>query len=107
MFFKYTYLLKLLTVFLAAGMFAFSAGAEEGGHEHHDDLPWYRKYVFSTDHKVISKQFMLASLIFLFIGVREFGLLGAIIGQPLGSSREPTRARKVWSPVARAHSSAN
>lgn len=38
-------------------------------HDHaHHDLPWYRKYVFSTDHKVIAKQFMLASLIFLFIG---------------------------------------
>jgi cytochrome c oxidase subunit 1 len=31
-------------------------------HEHHHDLPWYRKYVFSTDHKVISKLF------FLFVG---------------------------------------
>lgn len=37
-------------------------------HEHHHDLPWYRKYVFSTDHKVIAKQFMLASLLFLFVG---------------------------------------
>lgn len=37
-------------------------------HEHHHDLPWYRKYVFSTDHKVISKQFMLSSLFFLFVG---------------------------------------
>lgn len=37
-------------------------------HEHHHDQPWYRKYVFSTDHKVISKQFMLSSLFFLFVG---------------------------------------
>jgi len=37
-------------------------------HEHHHELPWYRKYVFSTDHKVIAKQFMLASLFFLFVG---------------------------------------
>lgn len=42
--------------------------AEEHGHEHHHELPWYRKYVFSTDHKVIAKQFMLASLFFLFVG---------------------------------------
>lgn len=40
----------------------------EHEHEHHHDLPWYRKYVFSTDHKVISKQFMLSSLFFLFVG---------------------------------------
>jgi len=43
--------------------------AHDHGHDHaHHDLPWYRKYVFSTDHKVIAKQFMLASLIFLFVG---------------------------------------
>ncbi len=46
--------------------------AAEHGHDHehghHHDLPWYRKYVFSTDHKVISKQFMLSSLFFLFVG---------------------------------------
>lgn len=43
---------------------------EHGHHDHHDhhELPWYRKYLFSTDHKVISKQFMLASMIFLFLG---------------------------------------
>ena len=41
---------------------------DEHTHEHHHDLPWYRKYVFSTDHKVIAKQFMLSSLFFLFIG---------------------------------------
>jgi cytochrome c oxidase subunit I len=42
-------------------------GHHDHGHHHHEEPPWYRKYVFSTDHKVISKQFMLASLIFLFI----------------------------------------
>jgi cytochrome c oxidase subunit 1 len=43
--------------------------AHDHGHDHaHHDLPWYRKYVFSTDHKVIAKQFMLASLLFLFVG---------------------------------------
>jgi len=46
------------------------AHIESGAHTeaHHHDLPWYRKYVFSTDHKVIAKQFMLASLTFMFIG---------------------------------------
>ena len=37
-------------------------------HAHHHELPWYRKYVFSTDHKVIAKQFLLSSLFFLFVG---------------------------------------
>jgi len=36
--------------------------------EHHHDLPWFRKYVFSTDHKVIAKQFLASSLFFLFVG---------------------------------------
>ena len=39
-----------------------------GVHDTHHDLPWYRKYLFSTDHKVIAKQFMVSSLFFLFIG---------------------------------------
>lgn len=45
-----------------------AAHGHDHEHEHHHDLPWYRKYVFSTDHKVISKQFMLSSLFFLFVG---------------------------------------
>jgi len=59
--------------------------AHDHGHEHHD-LPWYRKYVFSTDHKVIAKQFMLSSLFFLFVG-GAFALLIrwqlAYPGQPI------------------------
>jgi len=39
-----------------------------GDHAHHHDVSFIRKYVFSTDHKVIAKQFMLASLFFLFVG---------------------------------------
>lgn len=45
-----------------------AAHGQHHEHEHHHALPWYRKYVFSTDHKVISKQFMLSSLFFLFVG---------------------------------------
>src|SRR5580692_9183377 len=42
-------------------------------HEHaHDDdhheLGWWRKYVFSTDHKVIGIQYGLSGLVFLFFG---------------------------------------
>jgi cytochrome c oxidase subunit 1 len=39
-------------------------------HEHHDhhELGFIRKYVFSTDHKVIGIQYGITSLIFLFFG---------------------------------------
>src|SRR5205823_9728502 len=35
--------------------------------EHHE-LGWWRKYVFSTDHKVIGIQYGFTGLIFLFFG---------------------------------------
>lgn len=39
---------------------------------HHEQLPWYRKYLFSTDHKVIGMQYMITSLIIALFG---FGLM--------------------------------
>src|SRR5207244_217384 len=36
-------------------------------HEHHE-LGWWRKYIFSTDHKVIGIQYGLCGLAFLFLG---------------------------------------
>ena len=36
--------------------------------EHHGELGLWRKYVFSTDHKVIGLQYMLTALCFLFFG---------------------------------------
>lgn len=54
-----------------ATLHAPESASEEHGHEHgheHHALPWYRQYLFSTDHKVIAKQFMLVSLFFLFVG---------------------------------------
>src|ERR1700681_1895098 len=41
------------------------------GHDHGDDhheLPFWRKYIFSTDHKVIGIQYGISGLIFLFFG---------------------------------------
>src|ERR1700741_340386 len=38
-----------------------------GEHEHHE-LGFWRKYIFSTDHKVIGIQYGLCGLIFLFFG---------------------------------------
>jgi cytochrome c oxidase subunit 1 len=35
---------------------------------HHEELPFWRKYVFSTDHKVIGIQYGITALTFLFFG---------------------------------------
>ena len=41
--------------------------AHDAEHEHHE-LGFWRKYIFSTDHKVIGIQYGLCGLIFLFFG---------------------------------------
>ena len=63
-------------------------------HESHHELGWVRRYVFSTDHKVIGVQYGITALVFLFIGFclmmamrwqlaypgESLGLLTAIFG---------------------------
>src|SRR5580704_6704132 len=40
-----------------------------GAHEeHHEELGFLRKYVFSTDHKIIGIQYGITALLFLFFG---------------------------------------
>src|SRR3954470_9402935 len=41
--------------------------AHDAAHDHHE-LGWWRKYVFSTDHKTIGIQYGLTGLVFLFFG---------------------------------------
>ena len=57
------------------------------GHEdHHHDLPFWRKYIFSTDHKVIGIQYGLTSLLFLLFGFSLMMLMRwqlAYPGEPL------------------------
>ena len=53
--------------------------------EHHEELPFIRKYIFSTDHKVIARQFLFLSLFFLVVG----GLLAAMIRWQLGFPGQP------------------
>ena len=36
---------------------------------HHEELGFWRKYIFSTDHKVIGIQFMLTGLVFFVLGL--------------------------------------
>jgi cytochrome c oxidase subunit 1 len=53
--------------------------------EHHDERPFLRKYVFSTDHKIIGIQFLLMSLLFLLVG----GLLAMMMRWQLGFPGRP------------------
>jgi cytochrome c oxidase subunit 1 len=59
--------------------------AAAGGHHDHHELPFIRKYVFSTDHKMIGKQFMFVSLFFLFVG----GALASLMRWQLGFPGQP------------------
>jgi cytochrome c oxidase subunit 1 len=54
-------------------------------HEHHE-LGWWRRYIFSTDHKVIGIQYGICGLIFLFLGFNLMMLMRwqlAYPGQPV------------------------
>ncbi len=49
------------------------AAADSGaGHDHGDQLSIWRRYIFSTDHKVIGVQYGITALLFLFFG---YGLM--------------------------------
>jgi cytochrome c oxidase subunit 1 len=53
---------------------------------HHEELSWVRKYVFSTDHKVIGMQYGVTALFFLFFGFCLMMLMRwqlAYPGQPI------------------------
>ena len=77
-----------------------SAVYEHAHHEDaHEELPFWRKYVFSVDHKVIGIQYAFTGLLFLLFG---FGLMMLmrwqlafpgkpipLIGQWLGQERAP------------------
>ncbi len=45
-----------------------SSGAHAAHHDDHHELGFWRKYVFSTDHKVIGIQYGITSLVFLLFG---------------------------------------
>src|SRR5262249_31003779 len=68
------------------------------GHEHHE-LGFLRKYVFSTDHKMIGLQYGITALLFLFFGFSLMMLMRwqlafpgralPILGKLFGESRMP------------------
>ena len=53
--------------------------------EQHEELPFIRKYIFSTDHKVIGTQFLFMSLMFMVLG----GLMAMMIRWQLGFPAQP------------------
>jgi cytochrome c oxidase subunit I len=55
-------------------------------HHGHDELSFLRKYIFSTDHKVIGIQFLFMSLLFLFLG----GVLAGVVRWQLGWPSDPS-----------------
>jgi cytochrome c oxidase subunit 1 len=68
-------------------------------HEHHHELGFWRRYVFSTDHKVIGVQYAVTGLCFLFFGFCLMMLMRwqlafpdqpiPLIGRLLGQARAP------------------
>src|SRR3954447_20020245 len=77
-----------------------AVGPVTHAHEaHHEELSFLRKYVFSTDHKVIGIQYAITALLFLFCGFSLMMLMrwqlaypGAalpMLGRILGEARMP------------------
>src|SRR4051812_2381577 len=74
-------------------------GAHAAHGAHHEELGFWRKYVFSVDHKVIGIQYGVSGLVFLFFGFSLMMLMrwqlaypGAplpVIGRLLGELRMP------------------
>src|SRR5216110_3552974 len=70
----------------------------EAGHERHE-LGWWRKYIFSTDHKVIGIQYAVTGLLFLLFGFSLMMLMRwqlaypgiplPLIGNLFGEARMP------------------
>jgi cytochrome c oxidase subunit 1 len=71
---------------MASSAAAGTAGiAFEHEHAHTGELPFIRKYIFSTDHKTIGIQFLLMSLTFLLLG----GMLAMLMRWQLGFPGRP------------------
>lgn len=45
------------------------AHVEDHSHDHHHEQTFIEKYIFSTDHKMIAKQYLITGLIMGFIGI--------------------------------------
>jgi cytochrome c oxidase subunit 1 len=56
------------------------AGAHGHEHEHHDEGNFWTKYIFSQDHKIIAKQFLITGIFWALLG----GILSLIFRLQLG-----------------------
>ncbi|MBM3836868.1 MAG: cytochrome C oxidase subunit I [Verrucomicrobia bacterium] len=80
------------------------AAHHAGAHEaHHEDIGFWRKYVFSTDHKVIGIQYGFTALLFLLVGFslvlmmrwqiaypdKPIPLVGSLLHSALGDMASP------------------
>jgi cytochrome c oxidase subunit 1 len=76
-------------------MMSESAGVQavHGAHAHHEELGFLRTYVFSTDHKMIGRQFLFLGLFMLVVG----GLLAMLMRWQLGWPETPVPGMR-WVP---------
>ena len=72
-------------------------------HHHHEVMPFWRKYIFATDHKMIGYQYMFTAFFFLLFGFglvmlmrwqlaypgRPLPIFGNLIASVLGDSSMP------------------
>src|SRR2546422_5921353 len=73
------------TLFRSCDVMTTVAATSHVAHAHHDDRSFVRKYIFSTDHKIIGIQFLFVSLFFLLVG----GLLAMQMRWQLGFPGKP------------------
>ncbi len=80
-----------------------AAHPHDDSHAGHEELPFWRKYIFATDHKVIGLQYLFTGLIFLFFGFclmmlmrwqlaypgKELPVLGKFLGNLFGQNSMP------------------
>lgn len=58
--------------------------SESHGHKDPHELPFWRKYIFSVDHKVIGVQYAVTALLFLFFGFLLMTLMRYQLAYPAG-----------------------
>ena len=73
-----------------------AADAAHAVHAHHEELGFLRTYVFSTDHKMIGRQFLFLGLLMLLIG-GTLAESGYPVTRPKLSRSEQARLRRLRS----------
>src|SRR5262245_63909329 len=64
---------------------AVAAPAHAKHDAHHGELGFWRKYVFSTDHKIIGIQYAVTGLLFLLFGFSLMMLMRYALAYPSGT----------------------